>query len=162
MNSNCAVLTRWMNRSIAIVLLGAASACMAPVADDGEQPQDDEQQIGLSKAALNAGCTNLGAYPRIAATNATGTPAENVRGSIQFGGYCFNGGNPILVWATDYVTKQMVFDYTWVTAWPDEFAGMVLGTLPGTCTPAKWVQLHAVDYNGNLRTDSTLYHLTCP
>jgi len=49
-----------------------------------------------------------------------------------------------------------------VQAWPDAFYGAIIGTLPGACTPAKWVQLHAIDFGLNQRYDTTLYHLKCP
>jgi hypothetical protein len=170
MSSGCA---RQLNRSIAVLLLASASGCAAPVANDEEQgplatkvePQSEKDgEIVTAKSALNAACTSLAVYPILNAVQngqALGA-ADTITGPIQFTGYCFQGGDQVLVWATDYLTGQMVYDYMWAPAWPDAFYGIVTGSLPGTCSPAQWVQLHAIDFGLGKRYDTTLYHLRCP
>lgn len=164
---------RLLNRSIAVLLLAGAGACAAPVAGDEEQGQladegdtqaQNDGEISAVTSALNSACASLPVYPILNAVQNGQVlgAADTITGPIQFTGYCFQGGDQVLVWATDYLTGQMVYDYMWAPAWPDVFYGALTGTLPGTCTPTQWVQLHAIDFGLGRRYDTTLYHLKCP
>jgi hypothetical protein len=143
--------------SLGLIAMGT-SGCTAESIPPDSSPASTQssEHSGKQASAFSPACSGGGG------PNAAGLSVSVSQGSppsVDFAGWCFNGGDPVVVWIVDEPTNR-ILTYTTVTAGSDDgfLPGVFSGSLGGGCGSGTTAHLVAYDFYTDTSAQSASFN----